>query len=66
MALSTETQNHLDSILAAAASELAGLSDRDFVRDRPKLNIRDRLVLAIDAAVATEDFSDVGNPGGND
>ncbi len=63
MALSAPLQVHVDAVLAAVAAEMGGLSDAQFVRDRRQANIRDRLVQAVDTAVAARDFSNVTIPG---
>ncbi len=62
MALSSQLQTHVDAVLAAVAAELAGLSDKQFVRDRRQANVRDRIVEAVDKAIAARDFSNVAVP----
>jgi hypothetical protein len=63
MGLSTEVGGHVEAILTRVAAEMAALSDQEVVRDRPARNVHDRIVQALDAAVAAEDWSDVVVPG---
>ena len=58
MAKSADLTTHIAAIKTAIDTEMALVTaDNQLVKDRPGMNVRDRIVKAIDAYVATADWS---------
>jgi len=50
--------DHVDAVFTAAEVAVRAMLLGDIQRDRPKINAQDACVLAVQRAVAAEDFSD--------